>query len=71
MKFSSAKHFKVYKDCKDCQGEGAINDLLIPVFNVRTMDFDIYDSKKCPSCMEQSKQDFYSYMEDNKRGKHD
>jgi hypothetical protein len=66
MNFSPAKHFKIYQDCEECDGNGAINDLLIPVFNVRNMDFDIVDSKECPSCMEQSRQDFYSYIEDKK-----
>jgi hypothetical protein len=66
MNFSPVKHFRIYQDCEECDGDGVINNLLIPAFNVQTMDFDIIDSKKCPSCMEQSKQDFYSYMEDKK-----
>lgn len=63
MKFSQAKHFKKYDDCAECNGNGRI-DKLEAHFNVKTMDFDVVTDVLCPSCLNRSKEDFYSYLED-------
>jgi hypothetical protein len=69
-RFSQSLHFKAQKDCDHCEGKGFV-ETLVPVFNVNTMDFDIKTESTCRYCLEQSKQDFESYQEDNQRGKHD
>ena len=66
MKFSPTKHFKAYKDCKNCNGGGVI-ETLEGRFNVRTMDFDLVTELICADCLEQSKEDFYSYLEDQEK----
>lgn len=63
MKFSETKHFKTQGDCNVCHGSGRL-EVLEAAFNVENLDFDIITDTLCPECLEQSKQDYYSYLED-------
>jgi hypothetical protein len=63
MKFSKSKHFKAQDGCNICNGSGSV-EVMEALFNVRNMDFDIITDRPCPKCLEQSKEDFYSYLED-------
>lgn len=63
IKFSASQHFKNYENCKNCNGTGYI-ETLEAEFNPSSMDFDVITEKKCRYCLEQSIEDFYSYMED-------
>ena len=62
--FNLKKHFKPNKECEHCNGTGTF-ETLIPIFNVKTMDFDIKTHDYCRYCTEESRDDFYSYLEDN------
>lgn len=57
--------FHIYKNCESCKGTGKQGEAeIMPVFNVRTMEFDFKDSdNRCSECMERSMDDFCEYAE--------